>query len=486
MMRITNNDGQKKKGSMRRGNREIMLITYIFVAVFIGLIVYLFCYTQFRSGTLINNPYNKRTDLFAKKVVRGDILSREGDVLATTLTDEYGLEERVYPFGNVFSHAVGFSTHGKTGIESIANFTLLTSDVFIGQRIKNDFQGNKNPGNKVVTTLNTYMQQVADASLGNERGAIVATNARTGEILALVSKPDYDPNTVDLNWSVINDENNTVLLNRATQGLYPPGSTFKIVTALEYIKENENRDEYDFDCVGSFTYEGNTINCYHGQNHGHLNFEESFAKSCNSSFANISTTLNKRDFAKTCDGLLFGEELPIPYNYKRSSVVLDRNSDIADVLQTAIGQGKTQITPFHMNMITQAIGNKGILMNPYVIKETLSANNDKLTKTKPSEYGRILSASNAEILTELMAKVVEEGTATKLRDTYGYKAYGKTGSAEYSSDKRASHAWFTGFGRDEGGNVIAVTVIVEGGGSGGEVAVPIAKNVLDAFYGSID
>lgn len=486
MMSINDNERHKNKGSMRRGNREIMMITYIFLAVFIGLIVYLFCYTQFRSGSLINNPYNKRTDLFAKKVVRGDILSREGDVLATSLTDEYGLEERVYPFGNVFSHAVGFSTHGKTGIESIANFTLLTSDVFIGERIKNDFQGIKNPGNKVVTTLNTYMQQVADASLLNSRGAIVATNVKTGEILALVSKPDFDPNTVDLNWGVINDENNTVLLNRATQGLYPPGSTFKIVTALEFIKETENRDEYDFDCSGAYTYEGNTINCYHGQNHGHLNFEESFAKSCNSSFANISTTLNKRDFEKTCEGLLFGQSLPIPYNYKQSSVSINRKSDIADVLQTAIGQGKTQITPFHMNMITQAIANKGILMNPYVIKETLSANNDKLTKTKPSEYGRLLSSSNAEILRELMAKVVEEGTATKLRDTYGYKAFGKTGSAEYSSDKRASHAWFTGFGEDEQGNVIAVTVIVEGGGSGGEVAVPIAKNVLDAFYGSID
>ena len=471
---------------MRRGNREIMLITYVFVAVFVGLIIYLLCYTQFQSSDIINNTYNKRQDLYAKKVVRGDILSRDGQILATTLTDEYGLEERVYPFGNVFAHAVGFSTHGKTGIESFANLSLLTSDIYIGERIKNDFNGVKNPGNKVVTTLNVYMQQVADASLSGKRGAVIATNASTGEILALVSKPDFDPNTVALNWSTINDENNTVLLNRVTSGLYPPGSTFKIVTALEYIKENPNLDDYCFDCNGSYTYEGNTINCYHGQKHGELDFTGSFAKSCNSSFANIATTLNKREFGKTCDDLLFGQSLPIPYSYKESQVVLDKNTNTADVLQTAIGQGKTQITPFHMNLITQAIFNNGILMNPYVILETRTANNDLLKQTEPSVYGRLLSVSDSIALKDLMEEVVAVGTATKLRDTYGYKAYGKTGSAEYSSDKSASHAWFTGCGINENSDLITVTVIVEGGGSGGEVAVPIAKNVLDAYFGSID
>lgn len=486
-MNLFKKSGKTNRGSMRRGNREILLITYIFVALFVGLIVYLFCYTQFRSSDIINNPYNKRQDLYAKRVVRGDILSRDGSLLATTVTDEEGNEKRVYPYGNVFSHAVGYTTHGRAGVEQIANFTLLTSDVYIGERIKNDFNGVKNPGNKVVTTLNVYMQRVADASLSGQKGAIIACDVNTGEILALVSKPDFDPNTVDQIWDMINeDKENSMLLNRVCSGLYPPGSTFKIVTALEYIKEHGNRDDYDYDCTGSFTYEGNTINCYHGQKHGELDFTKSFAKSCNSSFANISTTLNKRRFAKTCDELLFGEKLPIPYSYKKSSVNVSGDSDIADVMQTAIGQGKTQISPFHMNLITQSICNEGILMTPYIISETLSANDDVLSVTEPSEYCRLISKENADILEQLMDEVVQNGTATKLRNTYGYKAYGKTGSAEYSSDKNASHAWFTGYGKDDAGNAVAVTVIVEGGGSGGEVAVPIAGNVLDAYFGSID
>lgn len=476
----------KEKTSMRKGNREIMLITYVFVAVFIGLIVYLFWYTQFKSGGIINNPYNKRQDLLAAKVVRGDILSRDGSVLATTFVDENGLEERYYPYDHLFSHAVGFATHGKTGVESIANFTLITSDIYIGDRIKNDFNGVKNPGNKVFTTLDVYLQQIADVSLGDRTGAVLACNVNTGEVLALVSKPDFDPNTVALNWDFINDESNTMLLNRVSSGLYPPGSTFKIVTALEYIKEHNNLEDYSYECTGSFTADGNTINCYHGQKHGEVDFTKSFAKSCNSSFANISTTLNKRQFAKTCETLLFGRELPIPYNYKQSQVVLDENSDVADVMQTAIGQGKTQITPFHMNLITQAICNDGILMTPYVISKTLTANNDDLTETKPAEYGRLLSESNAKTLQELMGEVVMSGTATKLKDSFGYKAYGKTGSAEYSSDKSKSHAWFTGYGVNEAGDKVAVTVIIEGGGSGGEVAVPVARNVFDAFFGSID
>ena len=468
---------------MEKGNREILVITYAFVFAFIILIFYLFYYTQFVSKDLINNPYNKRQDLFAKRVVRGDVLGRDHEVLATTQVNEDGLETRVYPYGNLFAHAVGFSTHGRIGVESIANFKLLSSDVYIGERIRNDFFGKKNPGNKVVTTLDLYIQQVADVSMGNARGAVVATNVKTGEILALVSKPDFDPNTVINSWDELNaDSERSVFLNRATQGLYPPGSTFKIVTALEYIKEHADLSGYSFDCPGSFTYEGNVINCYHGTKHRHVDFETSFAKSCNSSFANISTTLNKRSFSETCDDLLFRSKIPSPYSYKQSTVSINATSPVGEVMQTAIGQGKTQITPLHMNLITAAIANDGILMQPYVISGIYTAYDDPVDITQPAEYGRLLSRNHARTMQMLMRSVVEEGTATRLKNTFGYEAAGKTGSAEYSTDKKRSHAWFTGFaGADE--PEIAVTVIVEDGGSGGEVAVPIAKNVFDAYFG---
>lgn len=478
---------KKSKTKRRRlagGNREILMITYLFVALFIAIIVYLAWFILFRSNDVINHSYNQRQDLYAKHVVRGDILSREGDVLATTLVDSNGTETRYYPYERLFAHAVGYSTHGKTGVESIANLKLLTSNVFIGERMENDVLGKKNPGDNVITTLNLPLQRATEAAIAGRKGAVVVTNVRTGEVLSMVSKPDFDANTIVTNWATIDaDGENSALLNRATQGLYPPGSTFKIVTALEYLKENPDSSSYRFACAGSYSYGGSTINCYHGQKHGAMDFDLSFAKSCNSSFANIGCGLQKKDFRKTCEDLLFNQALPNPYSYRESTVPISATSNIDEMMQTAIGQGKTMTTPFHINLITAAIANDGMLMKPYVVSAVESAYGDPVSTTKQEEYRRLMTAENAQELQRLMRLVVEEGTASRLRDTAAYTAGGKTGSAEFTTDKSRSHAWFTGFA-GSGKPEIAITVVIEDGGSGGEVAVPIARAVFDAYFNS--
>ena len=475
-------DNKKKRTKDDGENREIGHITYIFVGLFLALIGYLMYFTQFKSSEIINNSYNSRQDLLAQKVVRGSILSRDREVLAVTKTSSDGSETRSYPYENLFAHAVGYSTHGKTGVESISNFTLLTSNAFIGERVKNDINEIKNPGDSVVTTLDVDIQKAASEAMGVYKGAIVVTNVRTGEILALVSKPDFDPNQINAIWDEVNeDSENSVLLNRATQGLYPPGSTFKILTALEYVKENSDVSDYSFNCNGSFKSGDSVINCYHGQSHGQVDFTASFAKSCNSSFANISTTLNKKAFQKTCRELLFNGEIPVPYTYRESYVPISASSDTDEVMQTGIGQGKTQITPIHMALITAAIANDGVLMKPYVISSVENESKDVIKSYEPQEYGRLMDEANALKLQSLMAEVVQNGTATKVRDTSGYVAAGKTGSAEYSSVKTESHAWFTGFAPVSEPE-IAVTVILEGAGSGGDYAVPMAKRVFDAYF----
>lgn len=471
-----------KDNGENRENREIGHITYLFVGMFLVLIGYLMYFTQFKSSDIINNSYNSRQDLLAQKVVRGSILSRDREILAVTQIASDGSETRSYPYGSLFAHAVGYSTHGKTGVESISNFTLLTSNAFIGKRVKNDINEIKNPGDSVVTTLDVDIQKAASEAMGIYKGAIVVTNIKTGEILALISKPDFDPNQIDAIWDVVNeDSENSVLLNRVTQGLYPPGSTFKIVTALEYVKENSDIADYSFNCTGSFQNGDSVINCYHRQKHGQVDFTTSFAKSCNSSFANISTMLNKKAFQKTCRELLFNGELPVPYTYRESYVPISASSDIDEIMQTGIGQGKTQITPIHMALITSAIANDGVLMKPYVISSVENENKDVIKSYGPQEYGRLLSEEDAHELKTLMAEVVQSGTATKVRDTLGYVAAGKTGSAEYSSVKTESHAWFTGFA-PVSDPVISVTVILEGAGSGGDYAVPIAKRIFDAYF----
>ena len=299
----------------------------------------------------------------------------------------------------------------------------------------------------------------------------------------MVSKPDFDPNEIDVIWKdLLEDKESTVLLNRATQGLYPPGSTFKIVTALEYIRENpETYSQYTYQCSGRFTSGQDTINCYHGSVHGHEDFTKSFAKSCNASFANIGMQLDRNRFGNTLDELLFNEELPAAFAYNKSRLVIDENTSDSDVLQAAIGQGTTQITPLHLNMITCAIANKGVLMKPYMVDYVKNNENTVVRQFHPVTYKKLMSEEEAAALTVLMQEVVESGTGTKLSGL-SYTAAGKTGSAEFNSVKTDSHAWFTGFAPAEDPQV-CVTIIIEGAGSGGDYAVPIAKRIFNAYFG---
>ncbi len=472
-----------RKTDNDRSNREIITVTYIFVGIFIMLICYIIWFALAKSDSFINNTYNnKRAQLLSEKIVRGSIVSRDGEVLAKTETDGTGNEKRVYPYGPVFAHAVGFFAQGSIGVEALASFKLLTSNDSPLTRIRNDLTGIKNSGDSVITTLDTSLQKSAYSALGDQRGAVVVLNVKTGEILALVSKPDFDPNEIEEIWDDVNkDTENSPLLNRAAQGLYPPGSTFKIVTALEYIKENPDTGAYHFDCNGTFSSRDVTINCYHGSDHGELDFVSSFARSCNSSFANISSTLDKKSFGKTCSELLFNRSIPCPYSYKNSFVDMNEDTKYAELIQAGIGQGKTQITPIHMAMITSAIANDGVLMKPYVISGIKNINGSTVKSYDSSQYGRLIEKENAKSLRELMREVVVNGTGSRLNGTKGYEAAGKTGSAEFSEDKTKSHAWFTGFAPYDDPE-IAVTVIVEEGGSGGETAVPIARTVFDEYF----
>jgi len=431
----------------------------------------------------MNNNYNSRQKILTAQNKRGDILSRDGDVLARTEKDENGKEVRKYPYSNEFAHIVGYSTKGKAGIESIANYYLINTGIDLSEKVVYDKKKEKYPGNNVTTTLSVKLQEVCDDALSLRRGAVIVSDPKTGEILALVSKPDFDPNTIQQDWEdYVEDKSDTAnLLNRCTQGLYPPGSTFKIVTALAYLREHpDDYDEYSFNCKGKFTEDNNTISCYHGERHGSLDLYTSFAKSCNSSFANIGLSIDRDHFNDVLKDLMFNSALPGDLLYSRSRAKYIKAMPKSDVMQLSIGQGTTSVSPFHINLITSAIANEGILMKPLVIKEIKTANDKVLESYQAEEYKRLMSKEESEILTEMMTKVVEKGTASKLKGL-SYTAAGKTGSAEFNS-KSDSHAWFTGFAPAEDPQ-ICVTVVVENAGSGGSNAVPIAKKVFDAYFG---
>lgn len=465
-----------------KANRHILLLTYGVVVLFVGLAAYFGYFLLVKSENVINNSYNARLDSFADRVVRGEIRSSDGRVLASTEVDRDGNETRVYPYDSLFAHVVGYSTNGKTGLEALSNFYLLTSHVNLIEQVVNELSTVKNQGDNVVSTLDVDLQKTAYDALGKRNGAVVVMEPDTGKILAMVSKPDYNPNTLNADWKSLVAVENTSgqLLNRATQGLYPPGSTFKMVTALEYMRENpENYKDYTFDCDGVYENGDYAIKCYHETAHGHQNLEQAFANSCNGAFASLGLQLDLNGLKNTADQLLFNSELALPIAYSKSSYTMGGGADTWQILQTSIGQGQTQITPIHNAMITAAIANGGTLMKPYLIDHVENAGGDVIKKFMPQSNGNLMTAAESSNLTEFMRDVVTEGTGSALR-TDAYTVAGKTGSAEFDKDKE-THAWFVGFAPAEQPRVV-VSVIVEEGGSGGQAAAPIARAIFDRYF----
>lgn len=466
-------------------NREFAVVTYSFLVCFLSLMGYFVYFQYAKSEEFINNPYNKRQELFTVHVTRGEIYSADGVTLAETITDDEGNETRSYPYGRIFSHVVGYSTHGKTGIEELANFSLLRSNIFYGEKAMSSLRNEKSPGDSVVTTLDYELQLRAFDALGTYDGAVVVMEPETGKILAMVSKPDFDPNHIVEEWDeiVADDDGSSALLNRATQGLYPPGSIFKIFTTLAYIEQNPDYAEYVYQCSGSYTEDDKTIHCYKNKSHGTEDLKEAFSHSCNSAYASIGMTLDIDTFAKLCDALLFNQNLPTDFASSKSSFVLSELDGVSTVMETAIGQGKTLVTPFHMALVTSAIANDGVLMKPYIIDHTQDAYGNVVEQYEPKAYRTLLSVEEASVLQEYMLAVVEEGTAAKLSNV-NYEVYGKTGSAEFATSGKSAHSWFVGYSHQESKPDIAVAVIVEDSGIGSEYAVPVAQEIFDKYYWS--
>lgn len=475
--RLNNDNNDNRKAE----EKAILSIIYIFIGLFVLMMGYFTYFLFVKSDEVVNSTYNLRHDVLAKRVIRGNILSADGIVLAETLTDDEGNEIRRYPYGDMYAHVVGRVMRGRTGIEEVENITLLTSYSRSANAMYNDLIGIKNPGNNVVTTLNHKLNKVAYDALGDYRGAVVAIEPRTGKILALVSKPSYDPNDIEENWDKLTEDKDreSPLLNRASQGLYPPGSTFKVLTALAYIRSNPYYQDYSYRCDGRTEYEGMTIRCSGNKRHGKVDLTEAFAKSCNTAFSTIGKELQIDELRSLSESFFFNQSLPARISNNSSSFLLRvGESGTKEAMQTAIGQGRTLITPLHNAMIAAAVANDGLMMKPYVIDRIESAGGRVLKGYIPEEAATVMTSKEADYLKKLMRSVVTDGTASMLSKSE-YKVAGKTGTAE--QEGKDSHAWFIGFAPVNDPK-IAISVIVENIGSGSEYALPIADKVFSAYF----
>ena len=471
--------GNKEKNA----NRRLLPVMYVFLLIFLGMAGFL-AYTIHEKGdAYARSPYNtRRQRLFEERNLRGSILAADGELLAQSGELPEG-ELRIYPYAELFAHVVGYTQKGITGIESAANDRLVLSHLSIDKQFVYMLKEQKIPGDVACTTLQPKLQQTAGDAMQGCRGAVIATDPTTGAILAMVSLPDYNPNSLLEDWEWLNGEESEAsrLLNRATRGQYTPGSVFKLITATAFLRQlPQEAEAFSYTCTGTYEADGYTIRCAGGQAHGTVAFSEAFAVSCNGAFAEIGRRLGAQALADTCRSLGFREEplhaeLPI----LPGRLALTEDSGLWELLQTSFGQGKTVISPMHVHMLTSAIAANGALMTPYVVDRLETADGRLLERYLPELQEELFSADEAARLQQMMRQVVVSGTAEKLQ-TQDYEAFGKTGTAQVSSEKE-DHSWFTGYAISPQGRTLAVTVLLEEVGSKGIKAVDVAKTVFDSY-----
>ncbi len=468
-----------KSGQRLKTNRY-MLFTCIFVLLlFAGLIAYLTYFTIYEASAVITSPYNKRTAALKESVTRGSIVSADGEILAETKKDDEGNEYRYYPYEHVFAHVVGYDSHGKGGLESACNYEMMTSHESLSAQFKHGLTGTKKSGDTICTTLDTRLQEKASDLLSGHRGSIIAIEPKTGKVRAMVSRPDFDPNLLDEEWEDINSEGSSVLLNRAVQGMYPPGSTYKLLTALEYIEENPGTySDFTYKCKGETIVNSVRIRCYGDVEHGKENLTSAFAHSCNTAFVTIGCGLKLKRFIDLNQRCLFDDKILFDLPVKKSRLGLGPSSKGSDIPQAVIGQGNTLITPFHNALIMCAIANDGILMKPILTDHIESVDGHVVSTTETEKYKKLSHPSDAIILQKLLRAVVTKGTGRAL-DTEEYTVAGKTGTAE--NGKEEDHSWFVGYSNVDNPDLV-VCVLVENGGAGSEVAAPMAAEIFDAYY----
>ena len=454
----------------RKGKRNIEtnVIAFIFVGIFAIMIIYFINFHQSQATEMAQSPLNPRNTTVAPPdpIRRGTIFASDGTVLAQTKLDDEGKEYRSYPTGKIFSTPVGMARGGGSGIEGKLNDELLTSshDTLVEKRSSDvDDKQKQYQGNSLYTTLLPDLQETAYEALGDEKGAVLAIEPSTGKILCMVSKPTYDPNKGGTDydeWAALPAED-SVLINRTTQGQYPPGSTFKIFTAIEYIKENPDQyNNFRFNCEGTTWPKGGAkISCQYHTAHGNEDITKAFVVSCNCAFSTIGLELDKEKYEATAKEFGFNEKLPIEdIESYESKFLINKNSSMSEVQETAFGQGETMITPLQNLLITATVANGGTMMKPYLVDRVEAADGEVIKQKAPIVYkSDLISEKQSSEVTELMKQMVSQSLGGVFRSAY--KVAGKTGQAEYENNIDKAHLWFTCFAPYDDPQIAVICVI---------------------------
>lgn len=484
-------------------NTPLRRVASVVVAMFLVLMGGATWVQFVQAPDLNNDARNVRTLYREFDNARGPIVvAGEPIASSTPVEDSFGYQ-RSYANGPLYAPVTGFYSvvYRRSGIEQAMNTELNGSaDSLFYTRLQDLITGRQPQGASVELTLDPAVQQAAYDALGGQTGAVVALDPRTGAILAMASTPSWDPNAlashdtvaVQQAWAALQDDPARPMLNRAIGGdTYPPGSTFKLVTAAAALEAGATTqtpvaapDTLDLPQSSA------TLGNFGGSScspTGSMTLLDALRISCNTAFGQLGLNLGADALRDQAEAFGFDAELSVPLSVEPSRFPADGEIDAPQTALTAIGQYDVRVTPLQVAMISAAIANGGEQMTPYLVQSVRNQDLTVVDTTEPSVLATPISPATASALREMMLAVVDSGSGTAAQIP-GVQVAGKTGTAQ-TTDDAAPHAWFTGFAPADDPQVV-VAVVVENGGdlgseaTGGRVAAPIAKAVIQAALGS--
>jgi peptidoglycan glycosyltransferase len=456
----------KKKVNIR-GNMRFTL--GIFVALFVLLGTYLLYTTVAHGEEWFSSPYNPRISASRNIEHAGSIYDRNGVRLAWSDGDtrRYAEDESVR---RAVSHIVG-DVYGKSvGAETYFAKQLYGYDQGVIDKFTGAVSGAESSGSDIYLTVDAALSQYIYGNMDYD-GAVVLMNYQTGQVLASVSVPTFDPSTIGDEG----DDEGSKYFNRAMQGKYPPGSTMKVVTTAAALQSGMT--DLEIDCTGEKIIEGQRITCPKEGGHGHVNLHDAFTRSCNIYYAELSVQLGQAGLLGTANSFGFNTDFNFS-DFRLGKSNFEVSGNKGDQAWAGIGQYKDTVTPMHNALIAAGIANDGTVMQPHTLLDVVHGGNSSYTYA-PSVYKQFTTSGTAQIVKQYMRDTVNGGTATSAQ-VGGVQVCGKTGTAEYydaEAGGNKNHSWFIGFVEDSS-HPLAIAVLQEGAGFGSAVATPLAGQVL--------
>jgi peptidoglycan glycosyltransferase len=474
-------------------NAPIIRLFGLVVVLFAVLVAFTSRWAVFDSKSLDDNALNKRGVLEAAKINRGVIRAGDGSVLARSVKQQGGIYQRTYPTGDLFAHAVGYSFTdiGQAGLERFYN------DPLVGKRqgldsLFNQLSGGRKQGDDLSVTLDPKAQRIALNALrstGDGRGAVVAMDPHSGAVKVMASTPSYDPNGLDRRgrFAALHRDPGSPVFNRSTQSSYPPGSTFKVVTAIAAIDSGQYTPDSLVSGQNGKVISGVPLQNDNGESFGDIPLTQALTFSVNTVWAEVAEKLGKTTMGRYMTRLGFYARPPLDYPADQripsgeyfNGQVLSPLSPRIDVGRMGIGQDLLAVTPLQMAMVASAVANNGVLVRPHMASRVVDPDGRVRDNITTQEEARVMRPSTARSVTGMMSQVVREGTGTAAALS-GIEVAGKTGTAE-KNQCSGNQTWFIAFAPVNDPKVAIAVTNECANGTGGEVAAPIAKQVMEAL-----